>query len=137
MTAELYVLDTSALLALIEDEAGADRVETLLREGRVILPFVVLLEVYYLSLRERGEEEADRRYAMLKRLRAEALWQVDEPTLLSAGRLKATGSVSFADALIAAFAQRHDAVLVHKDPEYESLAREVKLEALPYKPKRS
>ncbi|MHB0877354.1 MAG: PIN domain-containing protein [Anaerolineae bacterium] len=135
MTAERYVLDTSAVLALIEDEAGADRVEALFAEGRVILPFVVLLETYYMTLRERGEEEADRRYAMLRQLQADLLWEVDEPTLLVAARMKATGSVSLADALIAAFAQRHDAVLVHKDPEYESLGSEVRLEALPYKPR--
>ena len=35
--------------------------------------------------------------------------------------------------MIAAFAQRQQAVLVHKDPEYDVLAEEVELEALPYK----
>jgi predicted nucleic acid-binding protein len=35
--------------------------------------------------------------------------------------------------MIAAFAQRENAVLVHKDPEYEALSEEVELEALPYK----
>ena len=54
-----YLLDTSALLTLIEDEAGADEVEKILREKKVILPFIVLLEVYYISLTEEGEEIAD------------------------------------------------------------------------------
>jgi len=41
-----YLLDTSAVLTLIEDEPGADRVEALLRErgAGVLLPFPVLLE---------------------------------------------------------------------------------------------
>lgn len=34
MTPERYLLDTSALLTLIEDEAGADRVEQVLTAGQ-------------------------------------------------------------------------------------------------------
>ena len=45
-----YVLDTSAVLALIENEAGAERVEEILRTQRVLLPFLVSLEIYYLTL---------------------------------------------------------------------------------------
>ena len=40
-----YLLDTSALLTLIEDEAAANRVEAILREEKILLPWVVLLEV--------------------------------------------------------------------------------------------
>ena len=50
-----YLLDTSALLTLIEDEAGANRVEAVLREEKILLPWVVLLEVYYISLQEQGD----------------------------------------------------------------------------------
>jgi predicted nucleic acid-binding protein len=38
-----------------------------------------------------------------------------------------------ADAIIAAFAIQCNAVLVHKDPEFEALAGQMLLEALPYK----
>jgi ribonuclease VapC len=69
----------------------------------------------------------------MKRLPATILWEADEPILLTAARLKATFHLSLADAIIAAFAIRHDATLVHKDPEYEALAGLVKLESLPYK----
>ena len=60
-------------------------------------------------------------------------WEVDEPLLLTAARLKATHRVSLADAIIAAYAIRQGATLVHKDPEYESLSSELDLETLPYK----
>ncbi len=132
------MLDTSALLALMEDEPGAERVQTLLQDpaAEVFLPFPVLLEATYISLRQAGEAAAERRYALMRQLPCTELWAVDEPMLLTAARLKATGRVSFADALIAAFAVRNDAVLLHKDPEYESLAPEIRLEALPYKVKR-
>jgi predicted nucleic acid-binding protein len=57
----------------------------------------------------------------------------DEKTFLQAGRLKASHRLSVADALIAATAKLHDAVLVHKDPELEALRGEMELLSLPFK----
>lgn len=128
-----YVLDTSALFALIEDEAGADQVEQALRQATTLLPWPVLLETYYITLREEGQAEADRRMALIKQLGVIIVWDMDEPTLLTAARLKALHGISFADAIIAAFAMRMSGVLLHKDPEYEALAGVLALEALPYK----
>lgn len=133
MERKSYVLDTSALLTLIENEDGAGRVENILKTEKVYLPCVVLLEVHYITRQERGQGEADRRYALLKQLPCEILWQLDEPTLLTASRFKAGHRLSLADAMIAAVAQRQQATLVHKDPEYAALVEEVELEALPYK----
>ena len=133
MAPESYVLDTSAILTLIENEEGADRVERILAEERALVPWMTLLEVHYVTLQEQGQGEADRRYALMKRLSSEILWRIDEPILLTASRLKAGHHLSLADSLIAAFAQRESATLVHKDPEFEVLAEQVKLEALPYK----
>jgi predicted nucleic acid-binding protein len=128
-----YLLDTSAIMALMEDEGGADRVEEVLRRSEVIIPFPVLLETYYISLQEQSEAVADERYALLRHLSVTEIWSVDEPALLTAARLKVRFRVSFADALIAAFAVRSHAVLVHKDPELEVLADRVRQEPLPYK----
>lgn len=133
MEPKSYVLDSSALLAFIENEEGAGRVESILQTEKVFLPCLVLLEVHYITRQERGQGEADRRYALLKQLPCEILWQLDEPTLLTASRFKASHRLSLADSMIAAFAQRQQAALVHKDPEYDVLAEEVELEALPYK----
>ena len=99
MSAKRYVLDTSAILTLIEDEPGADRVQTILREGQVWLPWVVLLEATYITRQEQGESEANLRYALLKELPVTIGWEVDEPFLLAAARLKATHRVSLADAI--------------------------------------
>lgn len=133
MTSRSYVLDTSALMALIEDEEGASRVEEVLRQEQVWLPWLVLLEAHYVTHRERGEAEANRRYAAMKQLPATIIWEVDEPTLLTASRFKASYRLSLADAVIAAMAGRKKASLLHKDPEFEALAQHVSLEALPYK----
>lgn len=130
---ESYLLDTSAVLTFLEDEAGAQRVEEIIRAGRTVIPFLALLETYYISLQETTEAIAEKRYALLKQLPARFLYDVDEPTLLTAGRFKARHRLSLADAFIAAFAVREGATLVHKDPEFESLPKQVKQEALPYK----
>lgn len=130
---ESRLLDTSALLALLEDEPGADAVEDYLRRADTVVPWPVLLELYTVSLREHGQAEADARLAMLKHLDVQIPWDMDEVTVLTAARLKAGHRVSLGDAMIAAFAVRFRAVLVHKDPEYESLAGAVALEPLPYK----
>ena len=130
MSAERFVLDTSAVLALIEDADGADRVEHVLRKAKVFIPWVVLMEVYALTCREYGESEADQRYALLGQTHATLLEEIDEPTLLIAARIKSTHRLSFADAVIAAYSIRERATLLHKDPQFEVLKDEIKLEAI-------
>ena len=129
----IYLLDASALMTLLEDEDGAGRVEEILLRGFVLVPFVALLEVYYITLQERGETAAMQRHEMIKRLPATLLWQMDEPVLLAAARFKASQRISLADAIVAGFASVYGAVLVHKDPEFEVLAGTMVMEALPYK----
>ena len=131
----LYLLDTSALLTFIEDEPGSDRMEEVLKDAAILLPWPVLMETYYITLQEKDRAEADRRYALIRQLRAEILWAMDEPILLTAARLKAEHHVSLADAVVAAFAIRNNAVLIHKDPEFDALAGLLAMEALPYKAK--
>ena len=133
----LYVLDTSALLTFMEDEAGAEQVQELLekaKRGEVILlvSFMSFMEVYYMSLQERGQEEAQERVtlvAALPMLRVES----SESLGVQAGAFKAAHRLSVADAWIAALAQERDATLVHKDPEFEQVESTIKVVRLPYK----
>jgi len=129
---EPYVLDTSALFAYMTDERGADLIEKILASGedRVFIPWPVLFEIYYVTRRRLGEKEADRRYVLIKELPATFIWQVDEPVLLTGARLKSQFRLSFADALIAAIAIRRNALLVHKDPEYEALGKILRQKSL-------
>jgi predicted nucleic acid-binding protein len=129
-----FVLDTSALMAFIEKEPGAERVRQVIREEDIIIPWLAIFEVVYTTRRELGKLEAQTRYAMLKQLKARIIWEADEPTLFTAASLKATGRLSLADSIIAATAIQHHATLLHKDPEYDTLQGKLTLEALPYKP---
>jgi predicted nucleic acid-binding protein len=121
-------------MAFIEDEEGADQVEEALAREDTLVPWPALLEVYYVTLREKGQAEANMRYALLRQLPVNIRWEMDEPTLLTAGEIKAKHRISLADAMIAAYAIRNDAVLIHKDPELETLSGLLPMNSLPYKP---
>jgi uncharacterized protein with PIN domain len=67
---DIYVLDTSAWLTLIEDEAGADSVQELLVRARVnevvvLVSFMSFMEVYYITLQERDPVEAQTRVELM------------------------------------------------------------------------
>jgi predicted nucleic acid-binding protein len=128
-----YLLDTSALFTFIEDEDGADRVEQALNQVTTLVPWTVLMETYYITLQEEGQAEADRRIALIRTLKVRILWDMNESMLLTAAKLKAEYHISLADAIIAAYAIRYNAVLIHKDPEFEALTGLLRMEALPYK----
>ena|SRR5688572_12194383 len=118
----VFVLDTSALLALRGDEAGANRIETLLSRARdnkcrLLISFMSRMEVLYLIWREEGEQPAREALRLIDSFRVE--WVSCEPRILEiASRLKGKGGLSIADSWIAATAVDRDATLVHKDPEF-------------------
>lgn len=132
MSGECFVLDTSALLAFMTGEEGADTVEKILssKENSLFIPWAVLFEVYYVTKRTRGDKDADKRFVLIKELPVSVLWNMEEPDVLTSARIKAQFRVSFADSIIAATAFRQDAILVHKDPEYERLSGMIKLRSL-------
>jgi predicted nucleic acid-binding protein len=137
---DLYVLDTSAIFTFSDEEDGADEVEKLLDAARankcqLKICAISLMEVYYITLMEQGEDEATRLVALVKSWPVTLVYP-DEKIFLQGGKLKATYRLSLADALIAAVAKLHNAKLVHKDPELVALANELALFTLPFKKKK-
>ena len=134
-----YLLDTSAIFALTDNEQGADLVEELLGKARreqitLSISAMTAMEVYYVSSGERGEEEANHLLLLVRGLPVTEL-SLEEALILPAARFKARYKISVADAWIAATAAVHNLTLVHKDPEFESLDG-VSLLPLPYKAKK-
>ena len=128
----LFVLDTSALLALRADEAGSARVATLFqlaarRQCRLLISFMTRMEILYLIWRDEGEQAAREALRLLDSLAVE--WTTCEPEILEASAyVKSQGGLSVADSWIAATALRHDATLIHKDSEFtkfKDLAQEL------------
>ncbi len=137
---ENYVLDTSALFTFIESEDGEGTVEKILVDAgkgkcRVFLSFISLLEVSYVTWQEKGEDEAKEIVVLVKSLPVQIV-ESCERIILSSGRIKANHRLSLADAIVTATAMDQAAVLVHKDPELQSVASYVKTISLPYKSKK-
>jgi predicted nucleic acid-binding protein len=120
------VLDTSALLALRGNERGAGHVERVLEaarkgQGRIVLSFMTRMELLYTIARAEGEPAARDALRLVDSFPLE--WVTCEPEILRvAATLKARGGLSVADCWIAATAVTRDAILVHRDPEFDSLS---------------
>ncbi|MGB0723199.1 MAG: PIN domain-containing protein [Gammaproteobacteria bacterium] len=130
-----YLLDTSALLTLRDDEPGAERVADLLagaQAGSVWCGgcFISLMKVLYRVWKDEGEVTGRLAYEQCLALPIEWLRDADD-LLEPAARFKATYPMSLADAWIAASAEMAGAVLVHKDPEFVALP--LPQETLPFK----
>jgi predicted nucleic acid-binding protein len=131
-----FLLDTSAILTLRDNESGAQRVSELLRNAQKgVLSchacFISLMEVFYRVWKDEGELAGREAYDDCLALPIQ--WIHESPELLiRAATIKATHRLSLADAWIAASALEQNAVLVHKDPEFENLSGLIE-ERLPYK----
>ena len=122
-----WLLDSSALLALRDDEDGAERVAQLLQsaqdgESRCLVCFMSRMEVLYRVWKDEGERNGRLADAQLQSL--PITWvPCSDARLEQAAAIKANHHLSVADAWIAAAAQREGAVLVHQDPEFRALAQ--------------
>ena len=130
-----YLLDTSALLALRDEEPGADRVAELLalaqsRRLECVGCFMSLMELMYRVWRDENEARAQLAYEQC--LALPITWVHESAELLkAAAAIKAKHPLSVADAWIAATAEISQATLVHKDPEFAAVS--VAQEMLPLK----
>lgn len=130
-----FVLDTSAVLTILNREDGLATVLPLLEEAKarqdvLYIPFIALMELEYLLLRRISVEET---MAILALVRA---WPVEVPESSEdwrhqAALIKSKTSLSVADAWIASLALLKQAELVHKDPEFEQVP-ELAMIKLPY-----
>ena len=130
---KLFVLDTSALLALRGDEPGASRVSTLLKEAaqqrcRLLVSFMTRMEILYLLWRDEGESAAREALRLIDSFAVE--WVTCEPPILeTSAYVKSRGGLSVADSWIAGTALARGATLIHKDPEFSKFG-EIVQEAL-------
>jgi len=131
-----YLLDTSALLTLRDDEQGAEEVAHILMQAeaekvKVFGCFMTLMEIFYRVWKDENEVEGKLAYTQCKSL--PIVWLHENIELLEqAAKIKANYSVSLADAWIAACAVLQDAWLIHKDPEFVALGF-IRQKPLPFK----
>jgi len=99
-----YVLDACALIALLQDEAGADKVAAAINaayKGNAIIMMnkLNLLEVYYDAYRSRGKQQANLMLSELKKRPIKIKHEISDEVFMEAGRLKASYRISLADSV--------------------------------------
>jgi predicted nucleic acid-binding protein len=130
-----FVLDSFAIMSLLEEEPGADQVEALLQRARtgraeVWLCVVNYGEALYIIERERGLEAAQRASATIQEWPIR-LVDADRPLAHAAAHFKARFAIAYADAFALALAQAQGAKVVTSDPEFRTTEKEVPVEWLP------
>jgi ribonuclease VapC len=122
------VLDSFALIGFLENEKFASRVESLLKQARkgktvVYLHALHLGEVYYITLREQGQDIADLAFARIKAFPVRYVDIIDDELLRKTAWLKANYPISYADAFAASLAIINRSSLLTGDPEFKKLEK--------------
>ncbi len=130
-----YVLDSFAVLAYLEDEAGAGQVSAVLETARqggasVWMSIVNYGEVVYITEREQGLFAAQRAIAAMDQLPMSVV-DADRKLTLSAAKVKAHHGISHADAFAIALAQAEQATVLTGDPEFRKVEALVAIDWLP------
>ena len=132
--APVYILDSFAILAYLEEEAGLERVKTLLHAAQqggcqLFMSLINLGEVLYITEREQGLSKAQSALAVIKQLPLEIL-PASTKMVFAAAHIKARFPLAYADAFAIAAAQKHDGVLVSGDSEFEAVKHIITIEWL-------
>lgn len=120
-----FVLDSFALLAYLQDEPVAPRVEKLLEnarkeKSRLLLSIINLGELLYITERRGGIARAQDTLALIRQLPIEII-PADEQTVFAAAHIKANHAISYADSFAVATAIQADAAVLTGDPEFRSV----------------
>lgn len=117
---EQYVIDACALIAYLNNEVGADKVEQWLiraEAGEVDLyvSAINLYEIYYDAVRRSSPDKANELLHDLYSLPITIVQAVDELLMQEAGYFKATYRISLADSIALGLARQLQANLVTSD----------------------
>jgi len=119
------VLDSYALIALVQGEAGAITVRDAVEQGDALVSWINLGEVYYVLARRVGNDLAHQIV-----LDAQEDCRVEAPDgrlVLDATRIKSGGRIAYADCFAVATARRDGLPLLTGDPEILALSKDVEV----------
>jgi predicted nucleic acid-binding protein len=129
--AGVRVLDSYSLIAYIEGEAGKDTMVEVFRSARdsgktSLLSVVNWGEVYYITLREAGQQRADEVEHLIHTLPIHLI-PVDLELAKQAAVFKASKKMSYADCFAAALAKNRRVELVTGDKEFRQVESDVRI----------
>lgn len=118
-----YILDTNAVLILLQDEPGATAVQRLISRAksnncRLIMSIISLGEMYYIIYERRGRIDATKALTYIESLPIEMLTAKRKVTL-QAAEIKATKNLGYADSFVVACALTEDGRVVTGDPDFK------------------
>ena len=128
-----YVLDACALLAMLRNEAGADKISEIINaanngEATIEMNKVNLLEVYYDLYRSIGKDIAEKILAEIKKRPITIISDFTDELFGEAGRLKASYKISLADSFALAQAIVSSGELLTSDHhEFEMVEQQEKI----------
>ncbi len=114
----MTLVDSSGWLAYVRDEPHADAYVRHLEGDDLIVPALVIYEVYKAVVRDDGEEIAR---STVARMKESKVVPVDEAVAIDAAHASLAHGLHMADAVIYATARLHDATLVTSDAHFEGL----------------
>ena len=119
------LFDSYAILEYVQDAAGADQVENLLRSAaengfQAYMSEINLGEVYYLSIRRIGLQAATDHLEQVRQLPIKVVTPTSD-IILRASEVKAEYAISYADCFAVATALEYSAEIVTGDPEFEKV----------------
>jgi len=132
--AAVRVLDSYSLIAYIEGEVGKDTMIEIFRSARdsgraCLLSVVNWGEVYYITLREAGQQRADEVAHLISTLPIH-LVPADFELAKQAAIFKSSKKISYADCFAAALSKLRKAELVTGDKEFKQVEGELKIQWL-------
>jgi len=125
------ILDAHALLVFLEREPGFEKVKAIFtaeieKDKRLLMTSVNFGEVFYIVLRDVGEEKALEIEKTIPSLPIEIV-NVDIQIAKEAARFKSRGKMSYADCFVAALAKIHKGEIVTGDKEFKAIESELKV----------
>jgi len=125
------VFDSWALLAFLEDEPSAGKVEDLIAlaneaQGRLFISSINLGEIWYSLARSRSEKAADQAVTEITYLGFKRV-DPDWPLIRIAASFKARFRLAYAECFAAALAKVHQCHVVTGDPEFKQLEKEIQV----------
>jgi len=115
----MNVVDSSAWLEYFADGPGASSFAAVIQDtGRLLVPSIILLEVYKRSYQQRGKMAADEAAALLNQ---GTIIDLDSLLAIAAAKLGHELKLPLADSIIYATVRLHEATLWTQDAHFESL----------------
>jgi ribonuclease VapC len=129
--AAVRVLDSYSLLAYLEGEDGAEKMIEVFQVARdsgrdLLLSTVNWGEVYYITLREAGQQKAEQVAHLISTLPIQII-PADLELARQAALFKSSKKMSYADCFAAALAKLRKVELVSGDEDFKQVEGEVKL----------